>query len=90
MIRLRHMEKRFGGIAVQKREWMCTQYGVHTSHFANTGGPNGRLCQPRPWYVEAEGKFIVESELVNLFAGRRVWRKFPTTQAHAVMLFHGK
>ena len=60
-------------------------HGVPTDHLAEMGGLNVRRYQLRPRYTRVENKFIVESELVNLFARRRVSRKFPTAQAHAIL-----
>jgi hypothetical protein len=81
---LRQMEGRFDDIVVQKRERLRTQYGVPTNHLADIGGPNSHHRQPRPRYAKVECKFIIENEPINHFAGRGVWRKFPTTQAHAI------
>lgn len=64
---------------------MHNQYGVPIDHFANMGCPSDHHRKPRLQYAEAECEFIVESELVNPFARHRVPRKFPTTQAHAIL-----
>jgi hypothetical protein len=49
------------------------------------GGLNDHRHQPRSWYAWAEAEFIIESEPVNPFVVHRVWRKFPMTQAHAIL-----
>jgi hypothetical protein len=46
MIYLRHMEERFGSVAMQKREHERTQHGVLTDHLANMDGLN--VCRRQP------------------------------------------
>jgi hypothetical protein len=60
-IHLRHMEERFGSLTVWKKGRVCTQHEVPTDHLADMDGPNICRCQPRPWYVGAENKFITET-----------------------------
>ena len=55
-----HMEERFGGLTVSKKGRACTQHGVPTDHLADMDGPNIRRRQPKPWYMGAGDKFIVE------------------------------
>jgi hypothetical protein len=46
MIRLWHMEEKFGGLTVRKKGCACTQHGVPTNQLANMDGPNVRCRQP--------------------------------------------
>jgi hypothetical protein len=77
-IHLKHMEERFGGIAVQKREQVRTQQGVPTDHLADMGGPNIHRRQPRLRYAGAGDKFIasltkekIENSDKRMCLGRR-------------------
>jgi hypothetical protein len=58
VIRLWHMEEKFGGLTVRKKGCARTQHGVPTDHLADMDGLNIRRRQPRPWYTGAEDKLI--------------------------------
>jgi hypothetical protein len=58
VIRLRHMEEKFGGLTVWKKGRVRTQHGVPTHHLSDMDGPNIHRRQPRPWYTGAEDKLI--------------------------------
>jgi hypothetical protein len=60
VIRLRHMEEKFGGLTMRKKGRACTQRGVFTDYLANMDGPNILRHQPRLWYTGAEDKLIAE------------------------------
>jgi hypothetical protein len=83
-IRLWHMEERFGGLTLQKKGRARTQHKVLTDYLADMDGLNVCRPQPRPRYAGAEDKFIIESEPINPYTGHRVWKEFPTAQAHAI------
>jgi hypothetical protein len=48
VIRLRHMEEKFGGLTVRKKGCVRTQHRVPTNHLADMDDPNIRRRQPRP------------------------------------------
>ncbi|XP_059455706.1 uncharacterized protein LOC132185910 [Corylus avellana] len=84
VIRLRHMEERFGGLTVRNEGCARTQHGVPTDHSADMDGPSVCRRQPKLRYAGAEDKFIVKGEPVNPYAGHGVRKEFPMTQAHAI------
>ena len=61
VIRLRHMEEKFGSLTVPKKRRVCTQHGVLTNQLADMDGTNVRCRQPRPCYAGAKDKLIVET-----------------------------
>jgi hypothetical protein len=62
VIRLWHMEEKFGSLTVQKKGCARTQHGIPTDHLADMDGPNIHRRQPRPWYIGAEDKLIAEHQ----------------------------
>jgi hypothetical protein len=61
VIRLQHMEEKFGGLTVPKKGRASTQHGVPTNQLADMDGPNVCRCQPRLCYAGAEDKLIAET-----------------------------
>jgi hypothetical protein len=61
MIRLRHMEEKFGGLTVPKKGHARTQHKVPTNQLADMDGPNVHRRQPRPRYAGTKDKLIAET-----------------------------
>jgi hypothetical protein len=61
VIRLRHIEEKFGGLTMQKKGRARTQHEVSTDHLADMDDLNICCCQPRPWYMGAKDKLIAKN-----------------------------
>jgi hypothetical protein len=84
-IHFQHMEERFGGIAMQKREHERTQHKVPTDHLADMDGLSIHRRQPRSQNAGQETNLLLR-EPINALAGCKVRRKYPMAQAHAISL----